>query len=183
MGDEAKTSEFWDFTLQSYPRDRVQQSVIALQDRFGADVNILFLCCYAAASGRGRLSAESVAAADAALDPWREGVTLRLREIRDHIKNTDKLWSLPGAADVRGKVLGAEIESERIAQGILERLLSQNAEARPTNERLSDAGINLKLYLAYLGVELNDEVCALARALLEGTLPGVSAEDYSAALS
>lgn len=182
VDDKPETSEFWEFTLRSYPCAGVQPSVIALQDRFGADVNVLFWCCYVAAIGARRLTAEDFARADEVLDPWRKDVTVRLREIRDHIKNTASLWSIPGAAQTRGKVLGAEIESERIAQSILERLVSQGPETRAVAGGLSDAGANLRVYLDYIGVDLDDEVRGLVRSLLAGTFAGYPDADYSAAL-
>jgi len=182
MGNQSQTREFWEFTLESYPRDGVQASVIALQDRFGADVNVLFWCCYIGSVGGGRLTADDFSHADVALGPWRRDVTVRLREIRDHIKNTETLWGIPGAPDVRGKVLGAEIESERIAQGILEGLRPAGPETLTATESLSDAGANLSAYFGYLSVDLDDEVRGLAHALLAGTFPGHADAGYSAAL-
>ncbi len=165
-------SAFWDFTLESYPREGVQQAVIALQDKRGADVNLLFFCCYVAASGRGKLSRDDLAAADAALDPWRRQVTLPLRALRDAIKNTESLWSIPGTPEVRGKVLGAEIDSERIAQGILEGLAPAAPEGeRSPAERRADALANLDAYLEVLSIAPDDDDRQALHWLLKGTFP------------
>ena len=63
--DASRPAGFWDFTLEVYARGRVQEAVIALQDRRGADVNLLFYCCYVAARGGGRLRREDLAQCDA----------------------------------------------------------------------------------------------------------------------
>ena len=92
MNDEADSDGFWPFTLAAYPKDGVQPGVIHLQDRHGADVNILFFCCFVGASGRGRLTGDDFARADAALGPWKRQVTEALRAIRDLIKSDAALW-------------------------------------------------------------------------------------------
>lgn len=159
----------WAFTLAAYTKEGVQAGVIHLQDRFGADVNILFFCCYLAASGRGRLAAEDFVRAAAALAPWKGQVTEALRAIRDLIKNDAALWSLPGAPDARGKVLGAEIESERVAQGILESLVRE----RPSGAaELTDAVANLKAYLGHLACVPDETGRAALIALLAATFGG-----------
>ena len=169
---DAEQSEFWAFTLASYPREGVQQSVIGLQDRRGADVNLLFFCCYIAARGSGRLRGEDLAAAEAAIEPWRRQVTLPLRALRDHIKGTEALWEIAGASEVRGKVLGAEIESERIAQGIIEAAAPRSPDDGPTAaERRGDARANLEAYLAFLSVQPDEEDLHALEVLLAGTFP------------
>lgn len=183
MTSETEPGAFWDFTLESYRREGVQQAVIALQDRRGADVNVLFFCCYVAAEGRGRLRPEDFAAAEAEIEPWRRQVTLPLRALRDRIKGTEALWSLPGAAEARGKVLGAEIESERVAQGLLERLIpAGDADRRAEQARLRDAVENLWGYLAFLTVEPDARDHEALGRLLWGTFPDCSVTELAAAL-
>ena len=177
-------SAFWNFTLTSYPSEGVQPSVIALQDNRGADVNVLFFCCYCASQDRSALTADDFARADTALDAWREQVTKRLRAIRDHIKNTDSLWGLAGAPEVRGKVLGAEIESERIAQLILETLpVAQGTDELSPAEQLTRAASNLRTYFAYLGVDADAEDLAHAKTLVNGTFSSANADEVDAAFS
>ena len=168
---ETETSAFWSFTLESYGREGVQQAVIGLQDRRGADVNLLFFCCYMAASGRGRLQKAALSAAEVAIEPWRRQVTEPLRALRNHIKGTESLWSLAGAPEVRGKVLGAEIESERIAQGILESLAPAPTDgAKSLEARREDARASLEAYLQVLEVAPSDEDHQALATLLRGTL-------------
>ena len=83
---ETESNAFWTFTLESYPsRGGPAGGDRACKTSRGADVNLLFFCCYVA-DERARPSGPMTdfAAADAALEPWRRQVTLPLRALRDH---------------------------------------------------------------------------------------------------
>ena len=170
---ESSTSTlgFWDFTLASYGRDGVQASVIALQDEDGADVNMLFFCCWVGATGRGELQTAALKHADDALTQWRELVTVPLREIRERIKHTAELASLSGAPDVRSKVLSAEIDSERIAHGVLEGLAPADTNTQDDAPQLADGVESLRAYFGFLNVDLSAPVVAHLVCLLRGTFP------------
>ncbi len=116
------SGDFWRYTLELYAREGMSRALIALQDRRGADVNLLLFCCWVAHRGRGRLSVSDLRRADAAIAGWRDEVTIPLREVRRRIKDSAERWSLEGAAEVRRGVLETEIASESVTQGILERL-------------------------------------------------------------
>lgn len=163
---------FWRFTLELYSHDGVKPAALRLQDKCGADVNLLFFCCFVAASDRGHLTREQLAQADRALLAWREQVTLPLRDIRDAIKNSSALRSLAGALDTRTKVLAAEVESERVAQVTLESLAPAPMPAgRTCEKRLTDAAASLRVYFEYLDVVLDDDDRQAVRTLLKGTFP------------
>ncbi len=166
---QPETGEFWQFTLECYGREGVQSAVIALQDQRNADVNVMFYCCWIAASGRGVLSADDVRCADAAIDAWRREVTIKLRSIRSDIKATPALWALAGAADVRGKVLGAEIQSEQVTQDILESMAP--AAAAGVTSAVTNAVANLRTYFAARAIETDASDRDHLVSLLCGTLP------------
>ena len=117
---EAEVGRFWRYSLELYAREGLPQALIALQDRLGADVNLLLFCCWTALSGQGRLSTEDLRRADEAVAGWRGDVTLPLRALRNRIKGSPERWALEGASEVRRRVLETEIASERVTQGILE---------------------------------------------------------------
>src|SRR5262244_106072 len=71
-------TEFWRFSLTVYARPGVTSSCLALQDRFGLDVNLLLFCCWAAARGH-RLDPAELAAAEAASVAWQRDIVTPLR--------------------------------------------------------------------------------------------------------
>ncbi len=79
---------FWTFSLRFYQLPGVAESCIELQDRHGADVNLVLFALWAAASGH-QLDAEAIAAADRAARQWRETVTQPLRAARRALKTCD----------------------------------------------------------------------------------------------
>lgn len=155
--------EFWRYSLELYAREGMSRALIALQDRRGADVNLLLYCCWMALSGRGRPSVSDLRRADAAIAGWRDDVTLPLREVRRRIKGSPERWALPGASEVRRRVLETEIASERVTQGILESLGS--SPGRSEGEA-GDARASLLTYFEVIGAELDE----IDRAELEAIL-------------
>ncbi|MDH3694704.1 MAG: TIGR02444 family protein [Gammaproteobacteria bacterium] len=174
-------NDFWNFTLAAYPAEGVQQSVIYLQDNCGADVNLLFYCCWAGSRG-GQLSEDDLKQADAAVNTWREQVTKPLRAIRDNIKDREELSKPEGAMDVRGKILGAEIDSERIAQGILESQLPDDQETTD-NDPYQLATHNLRRYFKNLSQDISGKNLDAIVNLLRGAFPDEFREQIKAALA
>lgn len=148
--EQERFGEFWRYSLELYAREGMSRALLALQDRRGADVNLLLYCCWMAMSGRGRLSAVGLRRADAAIAGWRDDVTLPLREVRRRIKGSPERWTLPGASDVRRRVLETEIASERVTQGILERV---ETSPRRSDGGPDDARASLLSYLEVIGVD------------------------------
>lgn len=163
----AASTDLWDFTLAAYRRDGVSPAVIGLQERRGADVNLLFLCCWSGATGRGASTRADLERAEAAVLAWRENVTRPLRAVRDTIKNHPGVAALPDAMEVRKKVLAAEIDSERVAQ------LAMQAVAPPpgsgSGQPLTDAARGLATYAAMLAMETDGEDRGALATLLTGT--------------
>ena len=157
MTDDGEAGgELWQYSLRVYAREGVSGALLALQDRCGADVNMLLYCCWIAATGRARLAEEDIQRADAAIERWRDAVTLPLRRIRDRIKSTPALWTQTGAAHTRGKVLAAELESECVCQEVLERLAPPAAATPDTVAKRRAATASLDAYLAFLGRSLDE---------------------------
>ncbi len=164
--DQEDAGEFWRTTLELYAREGVSPALIALQDRRGADVNLMLYCCWTALSGRGRLDAAGLRRAEAAISGWRDEVTLPLRALRTHIKGSPERWALEGAPEVRRGVLQAEIASERVTQGILEGMAP--APARSAGGR-EDARASLETYFEVLGVEPDEGDRAHLATILANT--------------
>ena len=59
-----RDEDFWRFSTRIYRLDRVADSCLALQDRFGVDVNMMLFCCWSGVT-IGRLPTSSVRTAAA----------------------------------------------------------------------------------------------------------------------
>ena len=159
-------SEFWDFSLTVYGRDGVAPACLALQERHGADVNLLLFCCWLAASGRGALTGESLARTAAAVEPWHREIVRGLRALRVRLRAGEA--PLPEGADrtfdgfaqeLRKKVAAVELEAEHIEQLLLAAAaaaLGPTEAASPQAERARKAARSAKAYLASLGAPLDE---------------------------
>jgi len=156
VDDNANASSFWDFTTSAYAREGVQSAVIELQEKHACDVNVLFLCCYIAATKRGRLTNDDFEIIDNAVGDWKNDVTEQLRAVRNRIKESARLTCLPGATELRARVISAEIESERVSQSILESLFATRTVDDTVNV-LENAVANLSVYLVTICCNLDKE--------------------------
>ena len=159
----------WTFTVEGYAKPGVQQASIALQEELGADVNLLFFRVWHAATGRGRLDAADLGRVEARVARWRNEVTQPLRGVRRVIKDDPDLAGLQGAMALRANILGAEVESERIAQIAIESTARPPTalEERPSEEI---AGENLASYLTFIDAELDADTAQHLEHFLNGVL-------------
>jgi uncharacterized protein (TIGR02444 family) len=107
---------FWEFSLAFYCKPQVATSLLSLQDRRDADVNMLLVICWLATLGY-QLPTTGVVEIDAAVQPWRDKVIKPLREVRRRIKGDFK--EEIGALDQKSlhhTLLGAELDCERTGQ-------------------------------------------------------------------
>lgn len=132
--------DFWNFSLRLYARPGVAAACLELQDRHGKDVIIALYCCWLGASGRGRLDAAGLAAAEAMARPWRSAVVEPLRRTRHALKG------VAGAEPLYTRMKQIELDAERIA---FQRLapLAPEPDAQAAG-RVEAARENLLLYVA-----------------------------------
>lgn len=137
---------FWIYSLTTYSRKEVAVGCLALQDRFGLDVNLILLCCWLGSRGAilDRLQADR---AVALAKEWAEPVIAPLRAVRRHLKS--------GIADeeiatFRKQLAALELDAEKIQQSRLYGsfgALPSNPEAPLFQTTIN----NLMQYLAALG--------------------------------
>ena len=136
-------AEFWRFSLAIYARPGVAPACLVLQDQHGCDVNLALYCGWLGVSGRGRLTRDALAAADAAVASWRREVVERFRGARRAIKAA----AVPDSDEIYAKAKAVELEAERL----LQRKLAEHAPAArggvSVPQRLADALANLTLYV------------------------------------
>ncbi|MBL8704486.1 MAG: TIGR02444 family protein [Rhodospirillales bacterium] len=174
----------WRFAVDIYGRPGVREACLALQDRRGADVVAMLVLLHGAARGHPAPSQEVLAAALAAVAPWRRSAVLALRAIRRDLKQ----WSFPediapdcGAERARQAVAAAELAAERVELDYLARRLGTDSPgagsgAPPT---LAAATAVLALYgraaaLAFDAADLKD-LAILAAAALPDSPAGTAA--------
>lgn len=109
----------WRFSCAFYARPAVSSLCLELQDRCGADINLLLLGLFAATCRR-RLAETEFKDLDDACAGWRAHVVVPLRTARRFLKHE----ALPGldaeARALRTVVKCAELDSERSQQHFLE---------------------------------------------------------------
>lgn len=140
---------FWDYSLARYERPGVAEACIGLQDRLGADVNVLLFCCWAGHRGH-RLSAEQLGRLLDASRPWQRDIVEPLRQVRRQLK--PQAGESKEIEALRGRVKALELESERIAQAQLQSCLPLD-EGRSSRHAVA---ANLQLYVESLPVRLGD---------------------------
>ena len=163
-------SPFWDFSLATYGRPGVAPACLGLQERRGADVNVLLFCCWVGASGRGTLGEEGMAGVLAAARPWQADVVSPLRGARKALKGRGE-----PAETLRRRVAAVEIDAEHIEQLALESAVTRPADAgRPEAARMADATANLAGYFRALGIAADESDRADAATILAGAFPGAN---------
>jgi uncharacterized protein (TIGR02444 family) len=129
----------WSFSLRVYDDPAVRGALLALQDRCGADVNLLLWAAWAALQRRHALTPAEAAAGRAAAAPWQAGVVAPLRQARRVLKPAAA--ADPQAAALRARLQALELDAERIAQDRLAALpLAPGAAPPPTADTDSLAG-------------------------------------------
>ncbi|HWP12929.1 MAG TPA: TIGR02444 family protein [Ramlibacter sp.] len=142
---------FWRFSLRVYRLPGVEQACLALQDRCGADVNLLLFCGWAGREGR-TLDRPTLLSAIACVGDWQSQVVAPLRLARRGLKRQEALGKAGALAPpLRKRFLALELALERIEQSSLaEVALQWKAPARrmPAREAVP---ANLACYLELLG--------------------------------
>jgi uncharacterized protein (TIGR02444 family) len=146
---ESAAAAFWEFSLAVYAVPGVADECLALQDRHGLDVNIALLCCWYGWSGRGPLTAEEIAAAEARVADWTRNIVVPLRSVRRALKPLPA----PAAVAIRDSVKRLELDAEREEQRLLvERVPDPARTPSSLADPLGDARANLMSYLSTHGI-------------------------------
>jgi len=160
---------FWDFSLAVYGRPGVAPACLALQERHGADVNLLLFGAWIGSAGHGRLTVDDFSDLDRLVADWHRRVVRHLRALRVGLRGG--LEPVPGelAEEVRRRVQKVELDAEHAEQIVL----GEWAKGRPTIEvgpeqALADAAANMAAYVATLTPQPGDGDGADIDAVLAG---------------
>lgn len=137
---------FWRFSLDVYSSPGVADRCLALQQRWGLDVNLLLFCCFCAVRRRV-IDGETARSIDRTVAAWRSRVIRPLRNVRRAAKAVKADGA--GNADIAKALLAVELEAERVEQ----RILAAHLAGLDTGDgdRLDIAAGNLCPYLGAQG--------------------------------
>jgi uncharacterized protein (TIGR02444 family) len=154
---------FWRWSLETYARPGVEPLLLALQDRFGFDVNLVLWCCWRAL-GLAPLDAAAMSEAQAHIADWTANVVAPLRNLRRRLKGDD------AAPDgLRTRIKEAELDAERHVQDLLFGLSGETPSLAQHADSAAFAQANLALYARRLGAKpspalLNDLIANIFAA-------------------
>ena len=159
----------WRFSLRVYAAPGVEEACLRLQDRYGANVNLVLFCCWFGYAGYGEIGSARLHAVLAPATKWHDKAVAPLRALRRVIKQDPRPLSTNAAEPVRQKILGAELSAEHALQTLLfECVAGLVAEEKPAAARRTDTDTNLAAYLVTAGIPLDEvverELCTLIDA-------------------
>ncbi|GER00721.1 hypothetical protein JCM17845_13440 [Iodidimonas gelatinilytica] len=105
---------FWEFSLSLYGKDGVAPACLALQDKQGADVNILLYLCYLVVTGHRLLDRSDMAVLMEKTDEIRSTVLAPMRALRRRLKTMAA--SNPMLEPVYRTAKDAELAAEKSQQ-------------------------------------------------------------------
>jgi uncharacterized protein (TIGR02444 family) len=106
-------NDFWQFSLRVYCAPGVQDDCLAVQERYGVDVNAMLLCAWLAAERRIALTPSEIEQCRNATAEWNERAVKPLRAARRTMKG------LAGGESLRKRVKELELEAEQTEQAAL----------------------------------------------------------------
>jgi uncharacterized protein (TIGR02444 family) len=169
---------FWDFALRVYKAPGVSDACLAIQERHGADVNVVLFCCWLGESGRGTVTPDRIAEACDAVASWHESVVKKLRAVRRILKDGAKKAPADLAGELRSQIQTYEIDAEHIELLMLAASVAdlKPDAGRPADARAEDAIANVGLYLTHV----NATLMGVDRTAL-GTIVAAAFPDYGRA--
>jgi uncharacterized protein (TIGR02444 family) len=126
-------SPFWRFSLGFYGRPGVAAACLALQDRHGADVNLILLALWLGTLGH-RLDRPTGDRLARLARRWQMPALGPLRRVRRLLKRRIAAGCLPwpeAVEAVRGRLAAVELELEQVEQLLLEASAGPAAPASP----------------------------------------------------
>jgi len=165
---------FWEYSVRVYGENGVADALLALQNDYGADVNML-LFCYWTGGVRGRFSDELFDAAYKFSQLWYENVVGPLRNTRVWMKKTGcqfpKIDS-DSCMSLRDRIKSVELQAEKLQQATLESLCTVEVYAEQSNAEIQGAmAANLKRYLDAAAISLDERAGRLLDTVVRANFP------------
>jgi uncharacterized protein (TIGR02444 family) len=151
-------NDLWRFSLRVYAAQGVAQECLAVQDRYGSDINLLLFCAWLGAERNIALTPDELGACERAVSEWHQRAVRPLRDARRALKD------LAGAEDIRAQVKTLELDAEKHEQEILYAFAMQRWPARGSAQAREALRNNVGLFLMAHGAPGLDSVSALLAA-------------------
>lgn len=146
MAIRLNADDFWEFSLALYCREAVAAACLSLQDRRGADVNLLLAICWLARSGY-LASDTALSAAQEATAPWSEAILKPLRHIRRQLGDGFDEVHAADRQSIKHGLLAVELEGEKISQQKIVAAIEVHVGSLSTEPARDLATTGLYLYL------------------------------------
>lgn len=157
---------FWQFSLAIYAKPGVMETCLELQDKHGADVNLLLWCLWLNHQGIHLSSAQLVQAVSE-IEHWREQIIKPIRRLRletkiNIAKITDKS-SENSQYNCYQSLKSAELEAEQYQQAQLFQI------AAILNQKLEIGSNNVEIY--FKNLQINKEISEIYLTFLKDLKP------------
>jgi uncharacterized protein (TIGR02444 family) len=166
----------WGFAQRVYGQPGVAQACLALQQRFGADVNLLLFAAWLGAERATPLPAALAQEAQRRVAGWHNEIVRPLRAVRQRMKTGPRPAPSGATEALRDALKAVEIGSERIELAVLESMApeapSEATQGRPDAgpDGIVRGNLRTILTLSARGdvlAEADRPVRAIARASIE----------------
>ena len=144
---------FWRYSLELYRVNAVADACLGLQDRGGADVNLLLFCCWQGSLGHA-LSKPLLRKVMAAVADWQSQVVLPLRQARRFIKAGIPAMPLRRREQLRKDIAAVELAAEYLEQLLLVEYAADKTSAARRSASTTAVAANLQRYLELLKIPL-----------------------------
>ncbi len=161
---DTKSNPLWEFATWAYKQPGVEKACLALQNRLGADVNIVLFCCWLAYRGAGTTNlAKYLGSALKLSREWQRNVIEPLRAVRKSIKDMVENGIItageePATIAIAERMKQCELDLEQLQNAALYAMVSDGRDegvTRAPAEQKDDALNNLTVYFAATNVKLD----------------------------
>ena len=165
------SNPFWRYSLRIWRIPGVQEACLALQERCGADVNLLLFCGWTGQQGR-QLDRKTLRSAISRVGAWQSDVIAPLRLARQGLKRQREgaAAALPPQG-LRKRLAALELDLERVEQALLADLRAQWAAAPVATPPRQAIAASLDCYLRLLAKPAGREELAYLKRIAEACAP------------
>jgi len=141
----------WNYSLKIYGVPAVADACLSLQERAGADVNLLLFCCWRGSLGHA-LGKPALRKVMEVVADWQHQVVLPLRQARRFIKAGIPAMPLKRKEQLRQSIAAIELDAEYLEQLLLAQYVAAMSMAVRKRTPATVVAANLQLYLALLNI-------------------------------
>ena len=140
--------------MNFYKKPDVQEACYELQDHYGIDTDLLFLCLSVGTSGGGKMTRGNILQAMEAVSGWQEDILRPIRKARRRLEYSYKSFPEENTETIQNNLLQAELAAEKIKQ--LRLAMTVPFEQNPhlsEDKKVEDTTANIFLYLTEFAKE------------------------------